>query len=283
MRLSRPSPSMIVALVALLAALNGPALARRALHHRKPAHRARLLDGARIKPNSIASKQIRNGTLGRQDFGRGMLPDLSHYYTRAQSDAQFVNHVPGTLNVAPNAAALGGIAANRFLTTAQSDARYVKGVPGAGDEAPNAAALAGHPASDFALGGGRAGAASLSEPSGAATKFDLLAVPQLGTFKIDCTGSDASLYFDRDPAAQEVDLLTSAVHDPGATTSMRSDKVTGGELALEPTSARARWQIQALRPGDGRVATVTVSLTWHDATLAPSGCLALGEYHVDPA
>jgi hypothetical protein len=255
---------MVVALVALLAALNGPALARQATHrarkqaHKHKVHRTPAIDGARIKASSITSRQIRDGSLGPQDLRRGVLPDLSRYYTRQQSDAQFVNHVPGTPNVAPNAAALGGVAAGRYYTAAQSSAKFVNG-------------------------SGHADAASLTEPSGTATRFDLIAVPQVGAFRIDCTGSAANLYFDPSAGAGEVDLVTSVVQDPGGVTSLRSDKVTGGELAFDPTSARERWQIQALRPGDGSVATITVSLTWHDPALAPAGCLALAEYHSAPA
>ena len=47
---------MVVALLALFVALDGPATA------------ARLIDGRSIKANSITNKQIRNGTLGTQDL-----------------------------------------------------------------------------------------------------------------------------------------------------------------------------------------------------------------------
>jgi hypothetical protein len=51
----RPSPAMVVALLALFVALDGPATA------------ARLIDGKSIRRNSITTGQIRNGTLGTQD------------------------------------------------------------------------------------------------------------------------------------------------------------------------------------------------------------------------
>lgn len=54
----RPSAPMVVALLALFVALDGPATA------------ARLVNGSSIKRNSITSKQIRNGTLGRQDLSK---------------------------------------------------------------------------------------------------------------------------------------------------------------------------------------------------------------------
>lgn len=49
---------MVVALLALFVALDGPATA------------ARLVSGSSIKPNSITNKQIKNGTLGKQDLSK---------------------------------------------------------------------------------------------------------------------------------------------------------------------------------------------------------------------
>jgi hypothetical protein len=49
---------MVVALLALFVALDGPATA------------ARIVSGSSIKRNSITNKQIRNGTLGRQDLSK---------------------------------------------------------------------------------------------------------------------------------------------------------------------------------------------------------------------
>lgn len=54
----RPSAPMVVALLALFVALDGPATA------------ARLVNGSAIKRNSITNRQIRNGTLGRQDLSK---------------------------------------------------------------------------------------------------------------------------------------------------------------------------------------------------------------------
>jgi hypothetical protein len=54
----RPSAPMVVALLALFIALDGPATA------------ARIVNGSSIKRNSITSKQVRNGTIGRQDLSK---------------------------------------------------------------------------------------------------------------------------------------------------------------------------------------------------------------------
>jgi hypothetical protein len=55
---------MVVALLALFVALDGPATA------------ARLIDGRSIKTSSITNKQIRNGTLGTQDLSKTALKRL---------------------------------------------------------------------------------------------------------------------------------------------------------------------------------------------------------------
>jgi hypothetical protein len=52
----RPSAAMVVALLALFVALDGPATA------------ARLIDGGSIKQNSITNRQVRNHTLGTRDL-----------------------------------------------------------------------------------------------------------------------------------------------------------------------------------------------------------------------
>jgi hypothetical protein len=54
----RPSAPMVVALLALFVALDGPATA------------ARMVSGASIKRNSITNKQIRNGTIGKLDLSK---------------------------------------------------------------------------------------------------------------------------------------------------------------------------------------------------------------------
>jgi hypothetical protein len=55
---------MVVALLALFVALDGPATA------------ARLIDGKSIKRNSITNQQIRNGTIGTQDLSKRAMKTL---------------------------------------------------------------------------------------------------------------------------------------------------------------------------------------------------------------
>jgi hypothetical protein len=125
---------MLVALVALVVALEGPAIAN------ESAHVARLISGSKIKRGTITGKQIRNHTIKAIDLHASVLGGL-------------VGKVPGTVNEAPNAAALGGKDASSFYDKTDSDLRFVAKVPGTSNEASNSAALEGHPASDFAIRG----------------------------------------------------------------------------------------------------------------------------------
>ncbi len=55
----RPSPGLVVALLALFVALDGPAAAARV---------AQVVSGSKIRNNSVTGQKIRNGTLGYQDL-----------------------------------------------------------------------------------------------------------------------------------------------------------------------------------------------------------------------
>src|SRR4051812_7910655 len=60
----RPSPAIVVALLALFVALDGPATA------------ARFVNGAMIEKDSITNRQVRNGTLGVRDLSRSAVRSL---------------------------------------------------------------------------------------------------------------------------------------------------------------------------------------------------------------
>jgi hypothetical protein len=63
--LRRPSPAMVVALVALFVALGGPAQAKR------------LIDGGSIRKNTITSRQIKNGSVAKADLTKGAVRSLT--------------------------------------------------------------------------------------------------------------------------------------------------------------------------------------------------------------
>ena len=67
---------MVVALIALFIALDGPATA------------AHLIDGATIKGNSISNRQVRNGTLGTQDLSKRAIAALKVTPSKSVGPAQ---------------------------------------------------------------------------------------------------------------------------------------------------------------------------------------------------
>jgi hypothetical protein len=61
----RPSPAMVVALIALFVALGGPAQAKR------------LIDGRSIRTGTITTKQIKNGSVAKADLSKGAVKSLT--------------------------------------------------------------------------------------------------------------------------------------------------------------------------------------------------------------
>jgi hypothetical protein len=80
----RPSAAMVVALLALFVALDGPATA------------ARLVDGKSIKRNSITSTQIRNRTIGTHDLSKTALKTLQRTPSSSVGPKQLRDGAVGT-------------------------------------------------------------------------------------------------------------------------------------------------------------------------------------------
>jgi hypothetical protein len=87
----RPSPALVVALIALFVALGGPATA------------ASLIRGSQIKKNSITSKQIKNHTLATKDLSRRAFRSLRITPNGSVTEAKLANG-------AVSSAKLGGAA-----------------------------------------------------------------------------------------------------------------------------------------------------------------------------
>src|SRR3954447_13870933 len=80
----KPSPTTVIALIALFVALGGPATA------------AKLISGKKLKNNSVTSAKIRNRTLTSDDISRGTLRSLK----RTASNVTSANIVDGTIQLA---------------------------------------------------------------------------------------------------------------------------------------------------------------------------------------
>ena len=96
---------MIVALLALFVALGGPAQA------------AKLLNGARIKEGTVASKQIRDRSLKVRDLAPGAVRALTNPRANSIGPAQLSENAVTTRAIAPGAVLTGNVA-DDSLTTA---------------------------------------------------------------------------------------------------------------------------------------------------------------------
>jgi len=75
----RPSPAMVVALIALFVALGGPAQAKR------------LIDGASIRKGTITSKQIKNGSVAKADLTKAAVRSLTQTPPSSVRSAQIAD------------------------------------------------------------------------------------------------------------------------------------------------------------------------------------------------
>jgi hypothetical protein len=91
---------MIVALIALFVALGGPAEA------------AKLINGARIKEDTVASRQIKDRSLKVQDLGPAAVRSLKATPDGSVGAAQLGENAVTTRSIAPDAVVTGTIADN---------------------------------------------------------------------------------------------------------------------------------------------------------------------------
>jgi hypothetical protein len=75
----RPSPALVIALIALFVALGGPAEAKR------------LIDGKLLRKGSVTSRAIKNGSVARADLSRTAVRSLTATPVDSVRSAQIVN------------------------------------------------------------------------------------------------------------------------------------------------------------------------------------------------
>lgn len=96
----RPSPALVVALVALFVALGGPARA------------ASLITGSQIKKNSITSKQVKNRSLSTKDLSRRAVRSLRITPTGSVTQSELANGAVTSAKIAGAAITGAKVAAN---------------------------------------------------------------------------------------------------------------------------------------------------------------------------
>jgi hypothetical protein len=104
---SRPSPAMVVALIALFVALGGPAQAKR------------LIDGGSIRKNTITSRQIKNGSVAKADLSKAAVRSLAATPANSVRSAQIADGsvlAPdlGLGSIGPGQLAAGAVSASKL-------------------------------------------------------------------------------------------------------------------------------------------------------------------------
>jgi hypothetical protein len=122
---------MVVALLALFVALDGPATA------------ARVVSGASIKRNSITTKQVRNGTLGRQDLSKRAQEYLRATPARSVGANQLRDGAVGTKALADGAVvnsklADGAVSNSKLAGRSVDTSKLTDGAVGSGQLAAGA-------------------------------------------------------------------------------------------------------------------------------------------------
>lgn len=103
-RLRRPSAPMAVALLALFIALGGPA------------HAAKLINGERIKPGTVASKQIKDRSLKLRDLGRSAIGALTVTPDGSVGPGHLAANAVTTHAIAPGSVLTGNVADNSLTS-----------------------------------------------------------------------------------------------------------------------------------------------------------------------
>jgi hypothetical protein len=108
----RPSPSAVIAAVALFVAVGGPAQA------------ARLIDGGDIKKGTVGSKQVRDRSIKPRDLTRGAVRSLKTTPPRSIVEASLADSAVTTRTLAPGSVLTGTVGDNS-LTAADLAANAV--------------------------------------------------------------------------------------------------------------------------------------------------------------
>jgi hypothetical protein len=104
----RPSPAMVVALIALFVALGGPAEAKK-----------RLMDGGLIRKGTVTSREIKNGSIAKTDLTKGAVRALSATPANSVGSGQIIDGqvlAPdlGAGSVGPSQLGAGAVTASKL-------------------------------------------------------------------------------------------------------------------------------------------------------------------------
>lgn len=216
----RPSPGTVIAIVALVVALDGNAIA---------AEVHAVIE--RLKPNSVTSVTVKDGTLLLKDFKASQRSKLI-----GPAGAPGPRGAPGQ----PGDPGPPGI--TDAYTKAQSDAQYLA----VGGTAANAQELDGIDSTGFVQGGGTDVYGLLSKPVGAASSV-LDNVPELGQISVSCQaggGSSDGLVAYQNTSSRTTSLTYAITHSGAATTITSVSIAPGLGLTFAPDAGATQMVIQ---------------------------------------
>jgi hypothetical protein len=270
----KPSPAMVVALLALFFAIGGAqAIA---------AQVSKLINGSQIKANTITSKQVKDGSLAKKDFKAGQLPAGAKGDTGPQGPAgpqgaqgaQGAQGVQGEQGVKGDT---GTVDTSNFYTKAQSDGNYL----GKNDTAADSGLFDGSDSSTFTRGLSTSVGGNTDLLMSGTNNNTFLSVNGVGEIQIACGAMDATTsvtYVSLAPMMQSQRVAGVVTGGGVATTSTYSSVGTGGALGVVNGASGT----DTVRHAAISVTTATDAISF-DVTIvnkpsAANGCYAAGTY-----
>ena len=287
----KPSPAMLVALLALFFAVGGAqAIA---------AQVSKLINGSQIKPNTITSRQVKDGSLAKKDFKAGQLPTGAKGDTGAQGPAgpQGPQGQQGAQGVQGDKGDTGTVDTSNFYTKAQSDSNYL----GKTDTAADSSLLNGQDSSAFLAAGAKAADTNLFDGSDSSTftrgistsvggnkesyaagggNSDFLVIPSVGKVGINCTpmGATTTINYTNTEGGMITQVLDAVVTGAGFTTSsVDNSSLIGTQSVLTNEAGTDAVRHAVIQVSGGDTAT-TVNVVIVNKPGGAQTCRASGTY-----
>jgi hypothetical protein len=289
----KPSPAMLVALLALFFAVGGAqAIA---------AQVSKLINGSQIKPNTITSRQVKNGSLAKKDFKAGQLPAGAKGDTGAQGPAgpQGAQGQQGAQGIQGDKGDTGTVDTSNFYTKAQSDSNYLAtagkaadsdlldgidstGFLAAGAKAADSDLFDGSDSSQFTRGISTSVGGNFDTVASGAGNSSFLVVSGVGTVRLLCGAMSAATTIDytsneQQMAVQKVDTLVTG--NSFTTTSPSSSSLTpGSTLGIISNEANTDAMRHIVIAVQGSATATTIDIVAINKPGGANSCRATATY-----
>jgi hypothetical protein len=265
----RPSPSMLVALLALFLAVGGAqAVASGA------AHISKLINGSQIKPSTITSKQVKDGSLVKKDFKAGELPAGAKGDPGPQGS-------PGALGAKGDQGDkgdTGSVDTTNFYTKTQADSNYL----GKTAKAADTETFDGSDSSVFTRGVATSVGGNVEDfgPTGGSDGA-FISITGIGDVGLTCANMGAITtiaYTNTHPSMVDSQYVAAVVTGGASTTASENSLFAGQSLTVinaeNGSDATRHATISVAGPTDA----VTIDLVIVNKPAGANGCHASGTY-----